>query len=45
MLNDAWFDIRNTLIETWYLHSGTIIVGAMVVAVLYLVYRWRSVRS
>ena len=44
MLNDAWYDIRNSVIETWYLHSTAIIAAAMILTVLYLVYLWRSER-
>ena len=44
MLNDAWYDIRNSVIESWYLHSNAYIAGALILAVLFFVYRWRRER-
>jgi hypothetical protein len=44
MLDDAWLEIRNSLIELWSLHSEAIVALAMVAAVGYLVYRWQSAK-
>jgi hypothetical protein len=44
MLSDAWLEIRTSLIELWALHSEEIVALAMIAAVGYLVYRWRSAR-
>jgi hypothetical protein len=44
MLNDAWFEISNSLIELWFLHSEAIVALAMLAVVGFLVYRWQSAR-
>lgn len=44
MLDDAWYDIRNAVIEAWYLHGNALIASAMILALLFIVYLWRSER-
>jgi hypothetical protein len=43
MLQDAWLDAREKLLEFVYLHGDTVWICVIVLIVAYFVYRWIDV--